>query len=84
MDRARIPAEAFARRSILAHRSIPEVDAWLARSVDADFGGADDRLPSLSQFVRFEHMPEVQDRRLVRDRIAAEFQIAERAIDWIS
>src|SRR3981189_3475425 len=29
--------------------------------------------------MRFEQMPEVQDRRLVRDRIASEFEIAERA-----
>jgi hypothetical protein len=29
--------------------------------------------------VRFEQMPEVQDRRLVRHRIASEFKIAERA-----
>src|ERR1700716_3043339 len=33
----------------------------------------------LRQFMRFEQMPEVQDRRLIRDRIASEFQIAERA-----
>ena len=32
-----------------------------------------------SSFMRFEQMPEVQDRRLVRDRIASEFEIAERA-----
>src|SRR3954452_24493493 len=31
------------------------------------------------QFIRFEQMPEVQDRRFVRDRIASEFEIAERA-----
>src|SRR3954469_18995891 len=28
--------------------------------------------------VRFEQMPEIQDRRLIRDRIASQFQIAER------
>jgi hypothetical protein len=33
----------------------------------------------LRQFMRFEQMPEIQDRRLIRDRIAAEFHIAERA-----
>src|SRR3981189_3699596 len=33
----------------------------------------------LRQFMRFEQMPEVQDRRLVRDRIASEFHCRTRA-----
>jgi hypothetical protein len=33
----------------------------------------------LRQSMCFEQMPEIQDRRLIRDRIASELQIAERA-----
>ena len=38
----------------------------------------------LRQFMRFEQMPEVQDRRLVRDRIEPSSRLQNARIDWIS